>query len=87
MKDTERPSKITASLKIISAEFPADVVAALEAYIEALEANQVKPLPEADGLNTSEQVIQPIWSHQRAREREEHHRERALKKLDHYRPK
>jgi hypothetical protein len=84
MTESQRPSKITTSLKIIEAELTPEIANVLETYIESLEENQVKPLPE--GLNISEQVIPPIWSHQRVREREEHHRERALKKLAYYRP-
>lgn len=87
MKAIERPSKITASLKIIEAEFPADLVASLEAYIEALEANQRHlPLDDAS-LSIAERSIPPIWSHQRMMEREAHIRERVLRKLDHYRQK
>jgi hypothetical protein len=87
MNPIERPSKITASLKIIEAELPADIVASLEAYIEALEANQVDLSPDDKGLSITETNIPPIWSHQRTMEREAHRHERALRKLDHYRPK
>jgi hypothetical protein len=87
MKHIERPSKITASLKIIEAEFPADIAASLEAYIEALEANQRNLLPDDTGLSIPETSIPPIWSHQRMMEREAHIHERVLKKLDHYRQK
>jgi hypothetical protein len=87
MKHIERPDKITASLKIIEAEFPADIVAALEAYIEALEANQVNLLPDDNGMDISVISIPPVWSHHRMQEREAQIRERVLKKLDHYSPK
>jgi hypothetical protein len=86
MTESQRPSKISASLKIIEAELTPKIANLLETYIESLEANQAKPLPEAEALNTPEEVIPPIWSHQRVREREEHQRKRALKKLAYYRP-
>jgi hypothetical protein len=87
MTESQRPSKISASLKIIEAELTPEIANLLETYIESLEANQAKHLPEAEALNNSEEVIPPIWSHQRVREREEHQQKRALKKLAYYRPR
>jgi hypothetical protein len=87
MTESQRPSKISASLKIIESELTPEIANLLETYIESLEASQVKLLPEAEVLNTSEEVIAPIWSHQRVLEREAHQRERALKKLAYYRPR
>lgn len=87
MKQTERPSKITATLKIIAAEFPADIVSSLEAYIEELEASQVSLLPDNNPIQIAETNSSPVWSHQRRMIREAHVHERNLKKLEHYYPK
>jgi hypothetical protein len=81
MTESQRPGNISASLKMIKAEFPSELADALEAYISHLETNQVAILPDAE----QESKRPPIWSQQRVREREEHHRERAMKKLTNYR--
>jgi hypothetical protein len=81
MTSAQRPDTIMATLTLINAELPADVGASLEAYISQLEAMQASN----EHSPTSESDNPPRWSHQRVREREAHHRERALKKLSNYR--
>jgi hypothetical protein len=77
------PAHIVAILNSLEADYPADVSTTLEAYISRLELTRQLsnlrdvPVPAAE-------TRRPIWSHQRFMEREQHQRERALRKQNNY---
>jgi hypothetical protein len=85
MKQPDRPERIIAILKVVEARYPAEVKAALEAYILALEVNQQAPLPVDHHAMQYDPDNLPRWSHHRVVRREQHRRLRASKKLDYYR--
>jgi hypothetical protein len=85
MKQPHRPAQIAMILKTISSAYPVDVGAALEAYISDLETRQQAVLPGHDQTSSWDPNNPPIWSHQRSLERDQHRRERALKKQNYYR--
>lgn len=79
-KQPVRPSRITAILTSIGLQYSADIETTLEAYISDLESKQQTVSQESD--NDPENL--PVWSHERAKKRAQHRRERALKKLNNY---
>ena len=85
MKQPDRPAQIATVLKTIESEYSADVGATLEAYISSLEANQLVMLPTDNHPLSLFPIKPPIWSHMRVVERENHRRERAVKKQNNYR--
>lgn len=75
----DRPASIVAILNRINAQYPADIGTAIEAYIKDLESKQ-QAVSQTDGkrpLFDSENP--PVWSYQRAKQRELHHQERAAR--------
>jgi hypothetical protein len=85
MKHPDRPAQIVTMLKTIGSEYSADVGATLEVYISSLEANQLVILPNDNYVPSQDQSKPPMWSHMRVVERENHRRERALRKQNNYR--
>ena len=83
-KQPDRPTRIAAILRTIGSGYTADIAISLEAYISDLEARQQAVLPGADHTSWDPDNS-PAWSHQRSVEREQHRRERAVKKINNYR--
>ena len=83
-KQPIRPARIAAILRTIGSQYPADMEISLEAYLSDLEARQQVDLPGNDHTPSWEPDNPPIWSQQRQVEREQHRRERALRKQNNY---
>ena len=74
-----RPTEITAILKTIGSEHPADTGSSLEAYIASLEANQ-QTMPFSKGNSSHD----PVWLYWHGVKRQQNRRERALRKQRNY---
>ena len=85
MKHPDRPAQIDTILNTIRSDYPADVGDTLEAYISDLEVGQKAVLPDYDDTPLLDPDNSPRWSHRRLAKREQHRRERALSKQNHYR--
>ena len=85
MKHPDRPAQIDTILNTIRSDYPADVGDTLEAYISDLEAGQKAVLPAPDDTPSWDPDNSPRWSHRRLAKREQHRRERALRKQNDYR--
>jgi hypothetical protein len=83
-KQPIRPARVAAILRTIGSQYPADMEISLEAYISDLEARQQADLPGNDHTPSWDPDNPPIWSNQRQVEREQHRRERALRKQNNY---
>jgi hypothetical protein len=79
-RQPDRPDHIAAILKAVGSDHPSDTGASLEAYIADLEASQqVMPLHKAA---RSQDLVRLYWQ---GVKREQHLRQRALKKFNNYR--
>lgn len=83
-KQPNRPARIAEILRSIGAQYPAYIEDSLEVYIADLESSQqpVKPSINRHGWDSDNP---PIWSHERAMQREHHRKERASQKRNDYR--
>jgi hypothetical protein len=79
-KQPNRPTQVAEILETISSQYPAEMQSALEAYIANLEAKQQSGLLASNHAALRDPNNPPVWSHQRTVQREQHRRERALKK-------
>ena len=73
MMQTDRSTQISETLKNISLQSPADIGASLKAYIAELDAKQ----QTAAKASIWDLENPPVWSHERAMQRSNHHEERA----------
>lgn len=84
-KQPERPAQIAEILRTIASQYPVDIATALETYISTLESRQQAIAPNTAPPLVWDRNNPPVWSHQRSVERDQHRRERALKKQNNYR--
>jgi hypothetical protein len=82
-KQADRPAHITAILKTLESQYPADMSIILEAYLYKLEIGQQLVLLW-DSITPAKDTKSPVWSNEQSVQREQHRRERALKKQNNY---
>lgn len=84
-KQPDRPTRITSLLQEVASRCSAEARVSLEVYITQLEANQLVAAPQSTLPSSRfDPENPPHWSHQRAVEREQRRRARALRKQNHY---
>ena len=84
MKQINRPAQITAILKKMDSDYSTEAETFLETYISSLEAKeQLGPSGKAPQVQW-DLDNPPLWSHERAMQRQQHRRERVTRSLNEY---